>query len=39
MEKAPQIDHDGLHTFPTKHVAELDNSCEFNNSKCHLYFT
>ena len=21
MEKAPQIDHDGLRTFPTKHVA------------------
>ena len=21
MEKAPQIDHDGLRTFPAKHVA------------------
>ena len=21
MEKAPQIDHDGLRTFPTKHIA------------------
>ena len=32
MEKAPQIDHDGLRTFPTKHVAQLDISCEFNRS-------
>ena len=22
MEKAPQIDHDGLRTFPIKHVAK-----------------
>ena len=21
MEKAPQIDHDGLRTFPTRHLA------------------
>ena len=37
--EAPEVDHIALHTFPTKHVAQYSNICEFGNSNYHLHLT